>query len=205
MEFSSSLIEKAVNEISSLPGIGRKTALRLALNILQREESEVASLSSAILRLRQEIRYCKKCHNISDQDVCSICSNPSRDNSILCVVQDIRDVMAVESTAQFKGLYHVLGGIISPMDGVGPSDLQIDSLVERLTRGDHKELILALPPTMEGDTTNFYVFRKIKDLDIELTCLSRGVPVGDELEYTDELTLGRSLLQRIPYEQSLKQ
>jgi len=205
MEFSSALIEKAVNEISRLPGIGRKTAVRLALQILHWEESEAEALSEAIRRLRKEVRYCKECHNISDSDVCGICSNPHRDGSTLCVVQDIRDVMAIEATGQFQGKYHVLGGIISPMDGIGPSDLEIDSLVRRLEKGEIREIILALPPTMEGDTTNFYIFRKTKELGLKMTTLSRGVAVGDDLEYADELTLGRSLLQRIPYEQSLKQ
>jgi recombination protein RecR len=205
MEFSSSLIEKAVNEISRLPGIGRKTAVRLALQILRWEEDEAEALSEAIRRLRKEVRYCNECHNISDADVCGICGNPHRDDTLICVVQDIRDVMAIEATGQFQGKYHVLGGIISPMDGIGPGDLEIDSLIQRLKEGKTREIILALPPTMEGDTTNFYIFRKTKDLDITMTTLSRGVAVGDDLEYADELTLGRSLLQRIPYEQSLKQ
>lgn len=203
VNFSSKLIEDAVHEIAKLPGIGQKTALRLALHLLQREELEVAQLSESLLRLRRDVKFCRKCHNISDADVCAICANPSREETVLCVVQDTRDVMAIENTSQYKGRYHVLGGLISPMDGIGPSDLNIESLVKRCAENDVTEVILALSATTEGDTTNFYLYKKLRDLDVQMTTLARGVSVGDDLEYADEVTLGRSLQHRIPYENSL--
>ena len=200
-QYPSELLEKAVQEFSKLPGIGRKTALRLVLNLLRREEEDVLQFTDAIARMRQEVKYCHTCHNISDSDECPICSDPRRDASIICVVENIQDVMAVENTQQFQGLYHVLGGVISPMDGVGPADLEIDSLVERVRQGGVKEVILALSSTMEGDTTNFYIFRKLAPFtDVKLTIIARGISVGDELEYTDEVTLGRSILNRTPFE-----
>ena len=200
-QYPSELLEKAVQEFSKLPGIGRKTALRLVLNLLRREEEDVLQFTDAIARMRQEVKYCHTCHNISDSDECPICSDPRRDASIICVVENVQDVMAVENTQQFQGLYHVLGGVISPMDGVGPADLEIDSLVERVRQGGVKEVILALSSTMEGDTTNFYIFRKLASFtDVKLTIIARGISVGDELEYTDEVTLGRSILNRTPFE-----
>lgn len=205
MNYSSKLIENAVFEVSKLPGIGRKTALRLVLFMLRRESRETLLLANSLSQLVEEIVFCKKCHNISDSEVCGICADPRRDQGTLCVVEDIRDVMAIENTSQFKGVYHVLGGLISPMDGVSPSDLNIESLVEKAMSGAVNEVILAMSVTPEGDTTNFYIYRKLKDAPVQLSTLSRGVSVGDELEYTDELTLGRSILNRIPYENSLKQ
>jgi len=200
-QYPSELLEKAVQEFSKLPGIGRKTALRLVLNLLRREEDDVLQFTEAIARMRQEVKYCHTCHNISDSDECPICSDPRRDASTICVVEYIQDVMAVENTQQFQGLYHVLGGVISPMDGVGPADLEIDSLMERVRQGGVKEVILALSSTMEGDTTNFYIFRKLAPFtDVKLTIIARGISVGDELEYTDEVTLGRSILNRTPFE-----
>ena len=200
-QYPSELLEKAVQEFSKLPGIGRKTALRLVLNLLRREEDEVLQFTETIARMRQEVKHCRICHNISDSDVCPICSDPRRDTATICVVENIQDVMAVENTQQFQGLYHVLGGVISPMDGVGPGDLEIDSLVERVRQGGVKEVILALSSTMEGDTTNFYIFRKLAPFtDVKLTIIARGISVGDELEYTDEVTLGRSILNRTPFE-----
>jgi len=200
-QYPSELLEKAVQEFSKLPGIGRKTALRLVLNLLRREEDDVLQFTEAIARMRQEVKYCHTCHNISDSDECPICSDPRRDASTICVVENIQDVMAVENTQQFQGLYHVLGGVISPMDGVGPADLEIDSLMERVRQGGVKEVILALSSTMEGDTTNFYIFRKLAPFtDVKLTIIARGISVGDELEYTDEVTLGRSILNRTPFE-----
>ena len=195
-QYPSVLLEKAVGEFAKLPGIGRKTAMRLVLHLLRQDTSTVEAFSSAISTLKKEVKYCKVCHNISDTDVCQICSNPSRDASTVCVVENIRDVMAVENTQQYKGLYHVLGGVISPMDGIGPSDLQIDSLVDRVKSGTVKEVILALSSTMEGDTTNFYIFRKLAPYDVKLTMIARGISIGDELEYTDEVTLGRSIVNR---------
>lgn len=197
-QYSSQLLEHAVGEFAKLPGIGRKTALRLVLHILRQTPETVEGFSSAVSRLRNEVRYCQVCHNISDTDVCPICSDPRRDASVICVVENIQDVMAVERTSQFHGLYHVLGGIISPMDGIGPSDLAIDSLVERVGRGGVREVIFALASTMEGDTTNFYISRKLRQYDIKLSVIARGISVGDELEYTDEVTLGRSILNRTP-------
>lgn len=198
-QYPSILLEKAVSEFSKLPGIGRKTAMRLVLHLLRQDKQAVEAFGNAMIKLRQEVKYCKTCHNISDTDVCQICSSPSRDTSTVCVVENIRDVMAVENTQQYKGLYHVLGGNISPMDGIGPSDLQIDSLVERVKEGTVKEVILALSSTMEGDTTNFYIFRKLAAFDIKLTMIARGISIGDELEYTDEVTLGRSIVNRMPF------
>lgn len=194
--YPSKLLEKAVGEFSKLPGIGRKTALRLVLNMLRRSEEEVEEFAGAVSRLRKDVKYCRVCHNISDTDVCPICSNPHRDASTICVVENIRDVMAVENTQQYGGLYHVLGGIISPMDGIGPADIEIDSLVKRVAEGGVREVILALSSTMEGDTTNFYISRKLAPYDVELSVIARGISVGDELEYTDEVTLGRAIINR---------
>ena len=199
-QFPSQLLEKAVQEFSKLPGIGRKTALRLVLHLLRQDADSVAQFADAVGRLKQEVKYCRVCHNISDSDTCPICSDPRRDVTTVCVVENIQDVMAVENTQQYHGLYHVLGGVISPMDGIGPSDLEIDSLVERVKSGGVKEVILALSSTMEGDTTNFYIFRKLAPFtDVKLTIIARGISVGDELEYTDEVTLGRSILNRTPF------
>ena len=193
------MLEKAVGEFAKLPGIGRKTAMRLVLHLLRQEKSAVEAFGNAIVTLKREVKYCKVCHNISDTETCLICANPSRDASTICVVESIRDVMAVEATQQFRGLYHVLGGVISPMDGISPGDLQIESLIKRVTEGGVNEVILALSPTMEGDTTNFYIFRKLSDMDVKLSVIARGISVGDELEYTDEVTLGRSILNRTPF------
>ena len=199
-QFPSQLLEKAVQEFSKLPGIGRKTALRLVLHLLRQDADSVAQFADAVGRLKQEVKYCRVCHNISDSDTCPICSDPRRDVTTVCVVENIQDVMAVENTQQYHGLYHVLGGVISPMDGIGPSDLEIGSLVERVKSGGVKEVILALSSTMEGDTTNFYIFRKLAPFtDVKLTIIARGISVGDELEYTDEVTLGRSILNRTPF------
>jgi recombination protein RecR len=204
MEFSSQLLENAVYEISQLPGIGKKTALRLALHMLRQDVSQVENLSKALVSLRNKINYCKKCHNISDKDVCEICSNPKRDDKILCVVEDIRDVMAIENTGQFNGLYHVLGGKISPMEGVGPQDINIASLITRIEQQGVTEVIFALSSTVEGDTTNFYIFRQIEKYKISTSTIARGISVGDDLEYADEVTLGRSLINRIPYQNTLR-
>jgi recombination protein RecR len=201
--FPSKLLENAVEEFAKLPGIGRKTALRLVLHLLKYEQSEVEEFSDSMVRLKKEIKHCSVCHNISDTDVCSICQNHSRNEAIVCVVESIRDVLSVENTQQFNGLYHVLGGIISPMDGVGPADLEIDSLVERIKQGNIVEVILALSTTMEGDTTNFYIYKKLKEFEIKITTIARGVSVGGELEYTDELTLGRSIINRMNYSDSI--
>lgn len=198
-EYPSALLERAVSEFTKLPGIGRKTATRLVLHLLRKSEDEVESFSDSIIRLKREAKYCKECHSISDTDICPICANPSRDHSIICVVENIQDVMAVENTMQYRGVYHVLGGVISPMDGVSPSDLQIESLIERVATGEVKEIILALSSTMEGDTTNFYIFRKLAQYDVKLTMIARGISVGDELEYADEITLGRSIINRTPF------
>ncbi|MFO7613236.1 MAG: recombination mediator RecR [Bacteroidales bacterium] len=200
MVYSSKLLEDAVNELSRLPGIGRKTALRLALHLIRQEDAVVESFSQAISKMKKEIKRCRVCHNISDTDLCGICANPKRDHATVCVVQDIRDVMAIENTGQFQGAYHVLGGIISPVDGIGPEDLTISSLISRAASGGLKEIILALPTTIEGDTTNFYLSQKLKDTRILLTAISRGVPIGDDIEYADEITLGRSILNRIPFD-----
>ncbi|MFZ9002983.1 MAG: recombination protein RecR [Bacteroidetes bacterium] len=203
MEISSRLLQKAVEEMSQLPGIGKRTALRLVLHLLRQPEAQTESLSRALQELRSSIRYCSECHNISDTEVCQICSNPRRDHTMVCVVEDIRDVMAIENTGHYRGLYHVLGGKISPMEGVGPQDLTLDSLVEKVRKGEVQELIFALSATMEGDTTNFYMSRQLDGIPVKLTTIARGIPVGDDLEYTDEVTLGRSILQRIPFEGSL--
>jgi recombination protein RecR len=202
-KYPSKLLENAVNEFSKLPGIGRKSALRLVLHLLRQEASEVSAFGNSLIQLRNEIKHCRVCHNISDTETCRICANPARNNSVICVVENIRDVMSVENTQQYNGLYHVLGGIISPMDGIGPSELEIESLVKRAGSGEVVEVILALSTTMEGDTTNFYIYRKLKDKDIRITTLARGVSIGDDLEYTDEITLGRSLVNRVNYESSL--
>jgi recombination protein RecR len=195
----SRLLERAVGEFAKLPGIGRKTALRLVLHLLHQENEDVENFAQALTEMKREIKYCKVCHNISDSEVCPVCSNPKRDTSIICVVENVRDVMAIENTAQFNGLYHVLGGIISPMDGIAPSDLEIDSLEKRVAEGGVQEVILALSPTMEGDTTNFYIFRKLAAYNVKLSIIARGISVGDELEYADEVTLGRSILNRTPF------
>lgn len=204
MEFSSKLLEKAVNEMSQLPGIGKRTALRLVLHLLRQPNEQTNLLALALQNMRNEIKFCKSCNNISDSNLCEICSNPHRTDDIICVVEDIRDVMAIENTSSFRGLYHVLGGKISPMDGIGPNDLNIASLVEKVKLGKIKELIFALSSTMEGDTTNFYIFKQIQDYDVITSTIARGISVGNELEYTDEITLGRSIMNRIPFESSLK-
>ncbi|WP_264566894.1 recombination mediator RecR [Flavobacterium sp. N3904] len=204
MEFSSKLIEKAVNEMSQLPGIGKRTALRLVLHMLKQPKEQVAFLSQALLSMREDIKYCNSCHNISDSSTCEICANKNRNHQIICVVEDIRDVMAIENTGQFRGIYHVLGGKISPIDGVGPSQLNIISLVEKVKLGQVSEIIFALSSTMEGDTTNFYIYKQIADSAIIVSTIARGISVGDELEYADEVTLGRSILHRVPFEKSLK-
>lgn len=204
MEFSSKLIEKAVNEIAQLPGIGKRTALRLVLHLLKQPKEQTGFLSQALLNMREDIKYCENCNNISDSAVCEICSNKNRNQEIVCVVEDIRDVMAIENTGQYRGIYHVLGGKISPIDGVGPSQLKITTLVEKVKLGSVKEVIFALSSTMEGDTTNFYIYKQIADADIVISTIARGIAVGDELEYADEVTLGRSILQRVPFEKSFK-
>ena len=205
-EFASSLLEQAVSQFASLPGIGRKTALRLVLHLLKQSEQDATAFGEAIIRLRHEIRYCRVCHNISETDVCPICSNPSRDASTICVVENVKDVMSIENTHQHHGLYHVLGGLISPMDGVGPQDIEINSLEQRVKEGGIKEVILALSATMEGDTTNVYIFRRLAPYpDVKVTMLARGVSVGNEIEYTDELTLGRSIINRTPFSDTLTQ
>jgi len=201
--FPSRLLENAVNEFAKLPGIGRKSALRLVLHLLKQDVQDVEIFGNSLIQLRSEIKHCKICHNISDTDVCSICANPSRSPSIICVVENIKDVMSIENTQQFKGLYHVLGGIISPMDGIGPSDLEIESLVSRVNEGNTEEVILALSTTMEGDTTNFFIYKKLKNTEVKISTLARGVSIGDELEYTDEVTLGRSIVNRMSFEESI--
>ncbi len=204
MEFSSKLLENAVNEVSQLPGIGRRTALRLVLHLLRQSEDQTNQLSKALLDMRSSINFCQQCHNISDQLVCEICANPNRNQNTICVVEDIRDVLAIESTASYRGVYHVLGGKISPMDGIGPTDLNILSLVDKVNEGKIKELIFALSSTMEGDTTNFYIYKQIQGAEVILSTIARGISVGDELEYADEVTLGRSITNRVPFESSLK-
>lgn len=201
-EFSSILLENAVNELSRLPGVGRKTALRLALYLLRRDEGEAVTLGQSIIDLRRGIRYCRVCHNISENEVCDLCGDPRRDRSVICVVENVRDVVCVERTGSFHGLYHVLGGLISPIDGIGPADIEIDSLLTRVSAGGISEIIMALSPTMEGDTTAFYINRRLRDAGagIAVSRLARGVAVGNELEYTDELTLGRSIIDRRPFE-----
>lgn len=200
-QYPSQLLEKAVSEFALFPGIGRKTALRLVLFLLRQSKDAVNGFTTSIAKMREEVKYCKICHNISDTEICSICGDHSRDSSIVCVVENIQDVMAIENTQQYHGLYHVLGGIISPMDGIGPADLEIESLIERVAQGGIKEIIFALSSTMEGDTTNFYISRKLAEYNVQLSVIARGISVGNELEYTDEVTLGRSILHRIPFEQ----
>ncbi len=204
MEFSSKLLEKAVNEMSQLPGIGKRTALRLVLHLLKQPSEQTQFLSQALTTMREEVKFCANCHNISDVEVCEICANASRNHKIICVVEDIRDVMAIENTNQFRGVYHVLGGKISPIDGVGPSQLNIVTLVEKVKTGTIEEVIFALSSTMEGDTTNFYVFKQIKEYNVKTSTIARGIAVGDELEYADEVTLGRSIIQRVPFENAIK-
>ncbi len=204
MEFSSKLLENAVHELSQLPGIGKRTALRLALHLLRRPADQAEHLANALKQLRSHINYCKKCHNLSDTQVCEICASPKRDHTLICVVEDIRDVMAIESTQQYRGVYHVLGGKISPIDGIGPHDLTINSLIEKVKDRTVKEVIFALSSTMEGDTTNFYIYRQLAPFNVITSTIARGISVGNELEYTDEVTLGRSILNRIPFENSLK-
>ena len=203
MDFPSKILENTVNEISKLPGIGKRTALRLALHILKQPENHIDALADSIKTLRKEINFCSECYNLSDNEICEICLNPNRQNGELCVVEDIRDVMAIENTSQFKGRYHVLNGLISPIDGVGPADLKIDSLIEKIRGGKIKEVIFALSATMEGDTTIFYINKNLSSFEIKISTIARGIPVGDELEYTDEITLGRSILKRIPYTDSV--
>lgn len=204
MDFSSKLLENAVNEMSQLPGIGKRTALRLVLHLLKQPEQHTTLLAESLQKMRKEVNFCENCHNISDTQLCEICANPNRNETIVCVVEDIRDVMAIENTSQFRGHYHVLGGKISPMDGIGPGELTIHSLVEKVKEGKIEELIFALSSTMEGDTTNFYIFKQIEAYSITTTTIARGISVGDELEYADEVTLGRSILHRVPFENSLK-
>ncbi|MHA6281194.1 recombination mediator RecR [Salinimicrobium sp. CAU 1759] len=204
MEFSSKLLEEAVNEMSQLPGIGRRTALRLVLHLLKQPESQTVALSKALVDLKTEVKFCKNCHNISDTELCEICANRSRQREVVCVVEDIRDVMAIENTSQYRGLYHVLGGKINPMEGIGPSQLTIKSLIEKARNGEIEEIIFALSSTLEGDTTNFYIFKQLEGVDIKTSTIARGISVGDELEYADEVTLGRSITNRIPFENSLK-
>lgn len=204
MDFSSKLLENAVNEVSQLPGIGKRTALRLVLHLLKQPKEQTGYLAEALTRFRNDIKLCKNCHNISDVELCEICANKNRNSEVICVVEDVRDVMAVESTAQFRGLYHVLGGKISPIEGVGPQNLTIESLVNKVADGEVKEIIFALSSTMEGDTTNFYIYRQIEKYNIKVSTIARGIAVGDELEYADEVTLGRSILNRVPFENSLK-
>ena len=201
--FPSRLLENAVNEFAKLPGIGRKSALRLVLHLLKQDAHEVEIFANSLIQLRSEIKHCRVCHNISDTDVCNICSNHSRNPALICVVENIRDVMSIENTNQFNGLYHVLGGIISPMDGIGPSDLEIDSLIKRVEEGSVNEIILALSTTMEGDTTNFFIYKKLREANVKISTLARGVSIGDELEYTDEVTLGRSIVNRLNFEESI--
>ncbi|SRR5690554_1467175 len=203
MNFSSKLLENAVNEFSRLPGIGQKSALRLVLHLLNQSEQDVNRFSEAMSQLKTKIKYCSECYNISDNQICEICASHKRDKSIICVVEDTRDVMAIENTNQFQGVYHVIGGLISPMDGIGPADLRIEQLLERLRKGEVEEIILALSATMEGDTTIFYLYKKIKDFNLKISTIARGIAFGGELEYVDEVTLGRSIVTRIPYERNI--
>jgi recombination protein RecR len=203
MNFSSRLIEEAVNEFSKLPGVGKRTALRFVLHLMKQDPQDVSQFGNAFIRLREELRYCSKCHNVSDKPLCDVCLNPHRDHSTVCVVEDIRDVMAIENTQQYRGVYHVLNGIISPMDGIGPADLTIESLVQKVSAGEVKEIIMALSTTMEGDTTNFYIYKRLKEFNVTVSTIARGIAIGDELEYADEVTLGRSIINRTPYENSL--
>ncbi len=198
-QYPSLLLENAVNEFAKLPGVGKKTALRLVLHLLRQSEDDVDNFGNTIMQLKHEVHYCKVCHNISDTEICDICANPRRDRSVVCVVENIRDVMSIENTQQYTGMYHVLGGVISPMDGIGPKDLEIESLVERCAHDGIAEVILALPTTMEGDTTNFYIYRKLSGMPVKITTIARGVAIGNELEYTDEITLGRSIVNRIEF------
>ena len=200
IQYPSKLIEEAVEAFASLPGVGRKTALRYVLHLLKQEDVNVHKFGTTFQKLKTDLRHCRICHNISDVEMCGVCNNYKRDHGVVCVVEDVRDVMAIENTQQFGGVYHVLGGIISPMDGVGPNDLKIESLVERVKSGNVKEVIMALNTTMEGDTTNFYIYRKLKEFNIPVSTIARGIAVGDELEYADEVTLGRSIVNRVPYE-----
>jgi len=204
MDFSSKLLENAVNEVARLPGIGKRTALRLVLHLLKQPVENTNYLTESLKVLRTDVKSCEKCHNISDTTLCEICNNPKRDSTIVCVVEDIRDVMAIENTSQFRGLYHVLGGKISPIEGIGPQNLEIESLIEKVKNNEIKELIFALSSTMEGDTTNFYIFKQIEKFGVATSTIARGISVGDELEYADEVTLGRSIVNRIPFEQSIK-
>lgn len=204
MDFSSKLLENAVYEMSQLPGIGKRTALRLVLHLLKQPEQQTNHLAEALSKLRSEVNFCKTCNNISDTEICEICASPKRDRTLVCVVEDIRDVMAIESTSQYKGLYHVLGGKISPMEGIGPQDLNIVPLINRVKQGEVQELIFALSSTMEGDTTNFYIYKQLEGLKVTTSTIARGISVGDELEYADEVTLGRSILNRIPFENAIK-
>ena len=204
MDFSSKLLENAVFEMAQLPGVGKRTALRLVLHLLKQPEEQTTHLAKALVDLKTEVKFCKNCHNISDQEFCEICANPNREKSIVCVVEDIRDVMAIENTSQYKGLYHVLSGKISPMDGVGPNQLNISTLVDKVKSGEVTEIIFALSSTMEGDTTNFYIYKQLENFEITTSTIARGIGVGDELEYADEVTLGRSILHRVPFENSLK-
>lgn len=204
MNFSSKLIEEAVNEFSKLPGVGKRTALRFVLHLMKQNKTEVQQFSNAFLKLRNELRYCEKCHNVSDKILCEVCANSNRDHSTVCVVEDIRDFMAIENTQQYRGVYHVLGGIISPMDGIGPGDLNIETLVQKAAAGEIKEIIMALSTTMEGDTTNFYIYKRLKEYNLTISTIARGISIGDELEYADEVTLGRSILNRTLYENTLQ-
>ena len=201
--YPSTLLENAVDELSALPGVGRKTALRLSLSLLRREPEYAERLGTALQALRRDVKYCRTCHNICDTDLCDICADTSRDRSTVCVVENVKDVMTVENTAQFRGLYHVLGGIISPIDGIGPADLEIDSLVKRVAGGEVREVVLALSTTMEGDTTNFFIYRKLSAYPVRVTVIARGVSIGDELEYADEVTLGRSILNRVEFNDAI--
>ena len=203
-QYPSLLLENAVNQFAKLPGIGRKTALRLVLYLLKQENAEVTNFAEALLLLKNEVRYCEVCKNISDTEKCRICSDPSRNEEIVCVVETVKDVMLIENTSQFRGLYHVLGGIISPMDGVGPADLEIESLLQRVAAGNIKEIILALSTTMEGDTTNFYLYKKLSQYPVQISTIARGISVGDELQYADEVTLGRSIVNRIPFKETMQ-
>jgi len=201
--YPSQILANAVKEFAQLPGVGKKTALRLVLYLLKQEKNDVFRFADSLRKLREEIVYCKSCYNISDTEICQICASPKRDHATVCVVENIKDVMAIENTQQYSGIYHVLGGVISPMDGIGPDDITVNPLLEKIKAGQIKELIFALPTTMEGDTTNFYLYRKFSDSNIKITTLARGVSIGDELEYTDEVTLGRSLINRLPFEKTL--
>lgn len=203
MEFTSKLVEQAVGYFASLPGVGKKSALRYVLHLIKQDEQEINNFSEIIKALKHDLKFCKNCHTISDHDICEVCANPVRNQQVVCVVQDYRDVMAIENTGLYKGVYHVLGGLISPMEGIGPSNLTIDSLVEKVARQEVKEIILALNATMEGETTSFFIFKKLASFDLTLSAIARGIAVGDELEYTDEVTLGRSIVNRIPYNNSL--